>query len=212
MARTMKDVQLLFDVLSGHDEADPIGASTPQRTPNFDELKQYPIGVFEDDGLIPVTPETRAAVRDAAKALEGQGFHVRKYRPRSLELARKLWWKFFIRCGLMLLEPLIQGREAELSSTFRGYLEIARRDGPLSGEELLQAWCECDAVRARLLEEMREYPVLLCPVCAIPAFRHGERSWTVEGQSVDYLDAMRYTVWFNLLASPARGCSSGHVA
>ena len=70
MARTMKDVQLLFDVLSGHDEADPIGASTPRRTPNFDELKQYPIGVFEDDGLIPVTPETRAAVRDAAKALK----------------------------------------------------------------------------------------------------------------------------------------------
>ena len=203
MARTMKDVQLLFDVLSGHDEADPIGASTPRRTPNFDELKQYPIGVFEDDGLIPVTPETRSAVRDAAKALEGQGFHVRKYRPRSLELARQLWWKFFIRCGLMLLEPLVQGREAELSSTFRGYLEIARRDGPLSGEELLQSWCDCDAVRARLLEETREYPVLLCPVCAIPAFRHGERSWTVEGQSVDYLDAMRYTVWFNLLASPA---------
>ncbi len=203
MARTMKDVQLLFDVLSGHDDADPIGASTPRRTPNFDELKQYPIGVFEDDGLIPVTPETRSAVRDAARALEGQGFHVRKYRPQSLEFARKLWWKFFIRCGLMLLEPLVQGHEAELSSTFRGYLDIARRDGPLSGDELLAAWCECDAVRARLLEEMKEYPVLLCPVCAIPAFRHGERSWIVEGQAVDYLDAMRYTVWFNLLASPA---------
>ena len=25
----------------------------------------------------------------------------------------------------------------------------------------------------------------------------------VEGQRVEYLDAMRYTVWFNLLASPA---------
>ena len=24
------------------------------------------------------------------------------------------------------------------------------------------------AVRAKLLEEMREFPVLLCPVCAIP--------------------------------------------
>jgi Asp-tRNA(Asn)/Glu-tRNA(Gln) amidotransferase A subunit family amidase len=203
MARTVKDVQLLFDVLSGHDDADPIGAPTPRRSPNLDELKQYPVGVFQDDGLIPVTPETRAAVRDAAKALEGQGFHVRRYRPKSLEEARQLWWKFFIRCGLMLLEPLVQGREAELSPTFRGYLEIARRDGPLSGDELLQAWCECDVVRARLLEEMREYPILLCPVCAIPAFRHGERSWTVEGQAIEYLDAMRYTVWFNLLASPA---------
>jgi amidase len=112
-------------------------------------------------------------------------------------------WKFFVRCGLMLLEPVIQGREQELSATFQGFLEIARREGPLSGDELLEAWCDCDLVRAKLLEEMREFPVLLCPVCAVPAFRHGERSWMVEGQRVDYLDAMRYTVWFNLLASPA---------
>jgi Asp-tRNA(Asn)/Glu-tRNA(Gln) amidotransferase A subunit family amidase len=50
---------------------------------------------------------------------------------------------------------------------------------------------------------MGAYPVLLCPVCAIPAFRHGEREWSVEGQRVSYLDAMRYTQWFNLLGSPA---------
>jgi len=45
--------------------------------------------------------------------------------------------------------------------------------------------------------------VLLCPVCSIPAFRHGERRWKVDGQEVKYLDVMRYTQWFNLLAAPA---------
>jgi Asp-tRNA(Asn)/Glu-tRNA(Gln) amidotransferase A subunit family amidase len=45
--------------------------------------------------------------------------------------------------------------------------------------------------------------VLLSPVCAVPAFNHGERTWTVEGQQVAYLDAMRYTQWSNLLAAPA---------
>jgi amidase len=50
---------------------------------------------------------------------------------------------------------------------------------------------------------MKESPVLLCPACAVPAFRHGEREWTVEGQTVRYLDAMRYTQWFNLFAAPA---------
>jgi len=47
------------------------------------------------------------------------------------------------------------------------------------------------------------YPVLLCPVCAVPAFGHRERSWTVEGRTVEYLDAMSYTQWFNLLGNPA---------
>ena len=54
-----------------------------------------------------------------------------------------------------------------------------------------------------MLEEMKQYPVLLCPVCSTPAFRHGERKWKVEGVEVDYLDAMRYTQWFNTLGAPA---------
>jgi Asp-tRNA(Asn)/Glu-tRNA(Gln) amidotransferase A subunit family amidase len=203
IARTIQDVQLLFEVLAGPDDADPVGAPVAVRKVSLKELKQYPIGVFEDDGIVPVTNETRLAIRSAASALERQGFKVRQYRPRSLELARELWWKFFVRCGLMLLEPVFKGREQDLSKTFLGFLEIARRDGPLSGDELLDAWYQCDVVRARLLEEMREFPILLCPVCAVPAFRHGERSWSIEGTHVDYLDAMRYTVWFNLLGAPA---------
>jgi Asp-tRNA(Asn)/Glu-tRNA(Gln) amidotransferase A subunit family amidase len=39
-------------------------------------------------------------------------------------------------------------------------------------------------------------------VASIPAFRHGERSWQVEGEKVKYLDAWSYTEWFNLLGTP----------
>jgi amidase len=68
---------------------------------------------------------------------------------------------------------------------------------------LLNAWAELDLLRAKTLAEMSEFPVLLCPVASIPAFRHEERTWTIDGTSVDYLDAMRYTQWFNALAAPA---------
>jgi amidase len=40
-------------------------------------------------------------------------------------------------------------------------------------------------------------------VASIPAFRHGERKWDVEGRVVEYLDAWRYSQWFNALAAPA---------
>jgi amidase len=50
---------------------------------------------------------------------------------------------------------------------------------------------------------MREYPLLLCPVASIPAFRPNERAWTIDGRTVEYLDAMRFTQWFNALACPA---------
>ena len=44
--------------------------------------------------------------------------------------------------------------------------------------------------------------MLLCPVAPMPAFRHGEREWTIEGTPSHYLDAWRYTAWFNLLQNP----------
>jgi amidase len=68
---------------------------------------------------------------------------------------------------------------------------------------LLDAWAGLELLRGRVLEEMRKFPVLLCPVASIPAFRHDERSWQIDGQRVEYLDAVRYTQWFNALAAPA---------
>ncbi len=201
MARTIGDISLLFDVLSGQDPLDPVGAPAPRQSYTSEELKRVPIGYLEDDG--PVTPETREAVQSAAKSLRAQGFSVRSFRPGNLERARELWWTFFVRCGAMFYEPVIRGKEKMLSPIFREFLSIAAADGPLSSTELLQAWANLDLVRSELLAEMADYPILLTPVCAVPAFRHGERQWNIEGQNVAYLDAMRFTQWFNLLGAPA---------
>ncbi len=203
MARTVGDVALLFQTLSGSDVADPIAAPVPLRTPSLHDLQKISIGYFEDDGLVPVTPETRAAVQSAVAALQRRGFRVLPFRPQGLEEAHQLWWKFFVQCGAMFLAPLLEGRAEPLSPTFLNFLEIARSQPPLSAQALLEAWAECDLLRRKVLAQMQEFSILLCPVCSIPAFRHGERAWKVEGQSVAYLDAMRYTQWFNLLALPA---------
>jgi Asp-tRNA(Asn)/Glu-tRNA(Gln) amidotransferase A subunit family amidase len=203
MARTMEDVALLFDTLSGHDSIDPASAPVSLRKPSLTDLREQTIGYFEDDGLVPVTHETRAAIQDSVRALRESGFRVESFRPHTLELLRKLWWKFFVRCGAMFYQPAIRGKETQLSPIFREFLSIAAIDGPLDGTDLLDAWAELDLLRSKTLREMESYPVLLCPVASIPAFRHGERSWTVEGREVAYLDAVRHTQWFNVLAAPA---------
>ena len=203
MARTIGDVKLLFHALSGQDPDDPVSPPVALRQPSLDDVKRLKVGYFEDDGLVPVTTETRQAVRAAAHALRDAGFDVRPFRPQALEQARKLWELFFLRCGAMFEEPLVRGHEDQLSPVFRDFLERAHAAGSLTAEEVLTAWAETDIIRHKLLEQMREFPLLLCPVASVPAFRHDERSWTIDGQQVEYLDAMRYTQWFNLLAAPA---------
>ncbi len=204
MARTIEDVDLLFRVLAGSIDTDPCGAPVATRPISAEEARATPIGYFEDDGLIPVTEETRHAVRAAVALLRGAGFRVEPFRSPSLGRACALWYTLFVRCGAMLLEPPTRGREPDLSPVFADFLAMAHTHPPLTGPELLAAWCEVDVVRTLLLDEMRAFPILLSPACAIPAFQPGERSWTLPGDKpLAYLDAMRFAQWCNLLGAPA---------
>jgi len=203
MARTIGDVSLMFRTLSGQDVNDPLSAPVKLREPSLYELRGKMVGFFEDDGLVPVTAETRAAVNDAAAALRDAGFRVEPFRPGTLELLRRLWWKFFVQCGAMFYAPTIRGKESLLSPIFKEFLGIAESVAPLTAVELLDAWAELDLLRGKMLAEMSQYAVLLCPVASVSAWKHGERSWMIEGRTVDYLDAVRHTQWFNALGAPA---------
>src|SRR4029077_6284815 len=203
MARTVSDLKLLFETMQGADEGDPSAAPGGGGWPGKKGLNRVRIGYFEDDDRPPVTPETRAAVRAAANALRCAGFQVECFRPEGLELARQLWWKFFGIAGGMLLGSLIGGHESDLSPILKEFASWVAAERPHTGESLLDAWIQRDEVRMQVFAQMRECPVLLCPVASIPAFRHGERSWKVEGKTVNYLDAWSYTEWFNLLGTPA---------
>jgi Asp-tRNA(Asn)/Glu-tRNA(Gln) amidotransferase A subunit family amidase len=219
MARTVADLKVLFEVMQGPDIGDTCSAPVPVRWPSDDEITKLRIGYFEDDGRTPVTAETRTAVRTAAEALRRTGFQVDRFQPEGLEEARQLWWKFFVVAGGMLLrpmftkpmftKPMFKGREADLSPILKQFLEWSAAEPELTGETLLDAWIRRDALRAQFFAQMQRYPILLCPAAAIPAFRHGERSWQIEGKTVNYLDAWSYTEFFNLLGNPAAVVPAG---
>ncbi len=203
MARTIQDIELMFETLSGQDFIDPVSYPSAIRNPTGVELRSRTIGYFEEDGLVPVTEETRNAIQDAVHVLKQSGFHLEPFRPHALESLRKLWWRCFVQCGAMLYQPIIRGRNAELSPIFQEFLEIARLSGELDAVDILHLWTDMDVERGRMLDEMQHYSVLLCPVASIPAFRHGERSWDIGGSQVAYLDAVRHTQWWNVLGAPA---------
>jgi Asp-tRNA(Asn)/Glu-tRNA(Gln) amidotransferase A subunit family amidase len=203
MARTVADLKILFEVMQGADDCDTCAAPVSLRWPDDDELRQIKIGCFEDDGRTPVTPETRAAIRTAAEALRDAGFQVERFQPEGLDEARRLWHKFFVVAGGMLLRPMFAGRESDLSPILKQFLDWSAAEPAHTGRTLLDAWVRRDAARASFFAQMRRYPILLCPAAAIPAFRHGERSWQIEGKTVHYLDAWSYAEFFNLLGNPA---------
>ena len=203
MTRTVADLQLLFRVIAGPDNGDPNAAPVTVREPDASALRQTRIGYFENDGKIPVTAETRAAVRLAAAALGAEGFTVEPFQPNGLDDALHLWRVLFVDGVAMLLRQAYKDRESDMFDIVREILDYSAKDPPLTAQSLLDAQFGRDVLRTHFLGQMDRYPILLCPVSAGPAFRHGERSWTIEGKRVEYLDAFSYSQWFNLLGNPA---------
>jgi Asp-tRNA(Asn)/Glu-tRNA(Gln) amidotransferase A subunit family amidase len=110
MARTVNDVRLLFATLAGYDSQDPFSAPVPLQTPSISEMR---IGLMEQFYGVPVQPETRETVRNAAAMLAQIGFKVEPFKPRGMERAPNLWWFFFGQLPAPFTKQLIQGREPD---------------------------------------------------------------------------------------------------
>lgn len=199
MARTVKDLRLMLDVMAGVDIGDPVAAPYELKP----AAEKPRIGWFDDDQRHPVTPETRAAVEAAAKALAEQGFAVEPFRPEGLERARELWYVIFCRFSGMAFEPLLTGREKDLSFLMQDLLRLQSREQTLSAKDVLFTQFERDTLREGFLRQMEERDLLLMPVSTGSAFRHGEMGWTRDHRSQTFVETMVYSQWFNLLGLPA---------
>ena len=202
MARTVRDVERLFEVVAGPDPGDACAAPVPLRRWSDAEIRKLRIGYFTQHEMAPVTPETASAVRKGAEALRSASFEVIEWLPDNLDRVQRLWFNLFCRAGQMAFSPMLEGNDGQMSPMLREFRDAIAQQPPLTATELLDTLLERDVLRAKFLSKMEEFPILLCPVASIPAFRHGEREWKIEGRTVQYLDAMAYSAWFNLLGLP----------
>ena len=173
MARSARDLRLLFSVLAGYDAQD--GFSVPVALPAV--VERVRIGVWEQFYAVPVDAEIRSAVRRAAVLASDAGLAVREFEPRGLERAPNLWSFFF---GQWMA-----------------------KGGSITAEEALLNLAARDRMRAALLRQMEHVTAILMPVFGIAAFRHGESKWTAQGKEIGLFQAAMPAVVANVLGLPA---------
>jgi Asp-tRNA(Asn)/Glu-tRNA(Gln) amidotransferase A subunit family amidase len=211
MARTVGDLRILLDVMSGPDTGDAM--SVPERpfTADGKPYGKMRIGILESEALGRVTPETQTAVRRAAQLLAYEGFELQPMRLDNLERVLELWWFFFGAIVGELFQGEIRGREGLLSPVFRDYLQAARPAGS-KAVSMLQFVGMCaarDRERERILQAMNDVPILLSPVCVGSAFRHGGGGYQ---SGLRYLESMRHSQWLNLVGFPGVAVPMGRTA
>jgi Asp-tRNA(Asn)/Glu-tRNA(Gln) amidotransferase A subunit family amidase len=201
MARTVADLRILFQVMAGPDGGDALSAPVPVRRIETQELQGLRIGILESGALGRATPETLSSIRDAAQLLCDLNFRVEPLNLEKLDRALELWWFFFGPVIGHLIHESAKGQEALLSPMLREFLEIATAEPLSSVDAFMTACADRDLVRAQLLRQLREVPVLLSPVSTAPAFEHGNGNYR-EGNPYNYRDTMRFCQWVNVAGFP----------
>jgi Asp-tRNA(Asn)/Glu-tRNA(Gln) amidotransferase A subunit family amidase len=199
MARTVDDVRVLFEVLAGFDPMDPFSAPVPLRKPNVGGMK---VGFVESVTGAPVQEEVRDALATAAQHLESLGFIVEPVSLRGLDGVVDLWWFFFAELSAPFTRQALAGRESDAHWTGMEFVNMVPVEQQISGRTVLENFAARDRMRAALLAQLAEYPILLTPACSIPAFHHGERRWEASGTEFGLIDAMSQASPFNLMSLP----------
>ncbi len=166
MARTARDVRILFEVLAGYDPRDPFSAPVPLRD---DPPQRLRIGLLEE----PADPAITAAVHAAAKTLSGLGHTVEPFAPRGRERAVAVWDFFFNVLTDELKRQVIA--TAPEKAHWTGLELLREPPAKPSGLEVVTQLAVRDKMRIAMLEQMADVPVLIGPPCAIPAWRKQER-------------------------------------
>jgi amidase len=201
LARTVADLRALFEVTAGPDPGDAQSAPVPLRPVRPEQLRGLRIGILESPELGRATQETLLTLRRAAQHLCDLGYRVEPISLSKLGRALELWWFFFGPVVSYLIRHATHGREDLLSPMLREYLAITSSEEAFTLDSFMAACAERDTLRADLLRQLQDVPILLSPVSSEPAFRHGEGKYR-PGEPHSYRDTMRFCQWLNLAGFP----------
>jgi Asp-tRNA(Asn)/Glu-tRNA(Gln) amidotransferase A subunit family amidase len=200
MARSVADVRLLFQELRGYDSQDPYSAPVVESPPTLAGLR---IGLWPQFYKTPVQAECADAVATAAKALKHAGFLVEPFEPRGLERAPNLWAFLFTELSAPFTRDLIEGRRELSHWTGTEFLDAMEGRPEPTGRKVVEVLSARDAMRASLLRQMQDVPVILTAGAGMTAFRHRQRRYQTPSKEIGLFEGTFPLVWANLLGLPA---------
>ena len=166
VARRVDDLALIYSVISGFDYGDACSVPMPTAKPDDVNARALKAAFYTSNGgERPVEAETSDAVKRATEILRSAGIALKEDAPLELfkeaeEINGKLWgadgrsWvkRLLAKCGTKTTHPRLRLDGNVMTSA--DFTELVERR---------------DACRSRLLQWMRNYDVLLCPVDRGPA-------------------------------------------
>jgi aspartyl-tRNA(Asn)/glutamyl-tRNA(Gln) amidotransferase subunit A len=203
MARTISDLKLAYGILAGPDGQDAFASSTVKFDAGTGNLpnRALRVGWMTGPGFGPFDPEVAATVAAAAEAFKSLGAQVEQVRIPALE--RDFALDVFNRIHVMEMKEAfkqaIAGRsENEIYKMAKTMLSLP----DTSMKDFIDAEQAAERLRDGFAQYFQQYDVLLTHVLPIPAHKHGESEFVIDGQKVDATYLQGATVPLNVTGLP----------
>ncbi len=212
LARYVRDLSLLYRVLAGNaTQIDTTEIETSAQAKQRNKLHGERVAWYAHDGVSVVTDETLGAVLAAARALGQAGMIAFEAQPPGVTRAPDLWAELFQQTASDNLRELYSGREDDAGGFVRAVLSSRANATPPqhAPEKLLAAQREQTALRETLLEWMKQTPLIIAPVGAVPAYPHDTRRVTVGDSSQSVFRCLSYAQTYNVFGLPCVSIPAG---
>jgi aspartyl-tRNA(Asn)/glutamyl-tRNA(Gln) amidotransferase subunit A len=202
MARSIRDLALAFSQLAGPDGLDGYSSVVPfDAQPGNTPGRKLRVGWLVEPGFGPIDPEVAKTVEAAAEALKGTGVLVEPVRIPALEQDFAL--DVFNRLHVMEMKPAF--REATAGHTDDELYMMAKYMLSLpdtSMEDYIDAEQAAERLKDGFATYFQTYDALLTPVLPLPAYKHGQSEFVINGQTVDATYMQGATVPLNVTGLP----------
>jgi amidase len=218
IARSIDDLKLALTIIAGPDPNEIAVPFVNLTEPPKKELKNLRVAWTDDFGGVPVTAETRTAMKNLADKLARQGCKVEKLNPPGFDYP--LAWRTFSEILDLQTGPSTPWYGRILQYVFgRSYRKASGSQMviPQTYEKFLRAVTRKEKLTSNLEKFLLPYDAFICPVSTGPAFRHIKpdgyvpplqlpyytKPLLVDNQPLNYMIAnCAYTIVFNLTGNP----------
>ena len=175
MARSVSDLCLSLPIIAGPDLYDPHAVPVPLKNPKNVDLSQLKVVFYRQDGVSTSTECTQSTVHSAVAQLSEFVQEVREEQPEHLADIYDLINESIFLGGDRgeWLRLIFQQLSMDSCSPLLGEFYKLAKDCQISITELRKRWVEFDQFRIRMATFFNPYDVLICPVSATPAKKHG---------------------------------------
>ncbi|MFQ5627182.1 MAG: amidase [bacterium] len=203
ITRSVNDLSLLLQIISGPDWRDPHIADVEIKDQKAVDLKKLRVVFYTEMADVKPVSEIEDTINDVARALLAEKARVEQAAPDCIDQSHELYYDLFHADGNAWVRELLASAGTTETHPFLSWAANEEKYLALSGHDFANLLARWDRFRSKMLVFMQNHDAIICPVNAFPAIPHGT------SKKAPYRNSFSFTITYNLTGWPAAVVRAG---